>query len=732
MKKENADKKQELKTSNNENEKLNDLEQNKETGTGELLTTNQGTRINDNQNTLKAGSRGPSLLEDFIFREKITHFDHERIPERVVHARGTGAHGYFQVYKPMTQLTKANFLQDPNKCTPVFVRFSTVAGSRGSTDLARDVRGFAVKFYTDEGIFDLVGNNIPVFFIQDAIKFPDLIHAVKPEPHNEIPQAASAHDTFWDFISVMPESVHMIMWAMSDRAIPRSLRMMEGFGVHTFRFINANDESHFVKFHWKPLLGMHSVFWDEAQKISGKDADFHRRDLFEAIEAGDYPEWEFGVQIVEEKDEHSFDFDLLDPTKIIPENIVPVQRIGRLTLNQNTDNFFAETEQVAFHPGHIVPGIDFTNDPLLQGRLFSYTDTQLLRLGGSNFHEIPINRSIAPVHNNQRDGFMRNTINKSKAAYEPNTLGGGCPFQAGKDMAGFVSFPERMGSPKIRERSKSFFDHFSQARLFYMSQTDIEKNHIVRAFRFELGKVEVPDIRERMLAILSQVDTGLTQRVAEGLGISLPVHTGKPLNQSVPADKDINEVQPGKAKNMKPSAALSIILSAPKDNIKTRKIAILAADGCDDADLNTMVESLTNAGANAKIIAPRLGYLTPKKGNQVKIHFSLLTASSVLFDAVYVVGGKSSADAFKSNPAALEFVYEAYKHCKAIAATGTGKDVLDAARVSTQLPGESKSAKDEAVIIGAEGSAARVSSEFISAIAKHRNWDREKWVQPEQ
>ncbi len=732
MKKENADKKRELKASNNENEKLTDLEQNKETGAGELLTTNQGTRINDNQNTLKAGPRGPSLLEDFIFREKITHFDHERIPERVVHARGTGAHGYFQVYKPMSDLTKANFLQDPNKRTPVFVRFSTVAGSRGSSDLARDVRGFAVKFYTDEGIFDLVGNNIPVFFIQDAIKFPDLIHAVKPEPHNEIPQAASAHDTFWDFISLMPESVHMIMWAMSDRAIPRSLRMMEGFGVHTFRLINANDESRFVKFHWKPLMGMHSVLWDEAQQISGKDPDFHRRDLFEAIEAGDYPEWEFGVQIVEEKDEHSFDFDLLDPTKIIPENIVPVQRIGRLTLNQNPDNFFAETEQVAFHPGHIVPGIDFTNDPLLQGRLFSYTDTQLLRLGGSNFHEIPINRSTAPVHNNQRDGFMRHTINKSKAAYEPNSLGGGCPFQAGKDMAGFVSFPERMDSPKIRERSKSFFDHFSQARLFYLSQTDIERNHIVRAFRFELGKVEVPDIRERMLAILSQVDTGLAQRVAEGLGISLPVNTGKPLNQSVPADKDINEVQPGKAKNMKPSAALSIILSAPKDNIKTRKIAILAADGCDDADLNTMVDSLTNAGANAKIIAPRLGYLTTKNGNQIKIHFSLLTASSVLFDSVYVVGGKSSSDAFKSHPAALEFVYEAYKHCKAIAATGTGKDVLDAARVSTQLPGESKSAKDEAVIIGAEGSAAKVAANFIDAIAKHRNWDRERWLQPER
>ena len=369
-----------------EHDKQDDLDRNKETGLGERLTTNQGTAIQDNQNTLKAGPRGPSLLEDFIFREKITHFDHERIPERVVHARGSGAHGYFQVYEAMKDLTSASFLQDPAKQTPVFVRFSTVAGSRGSTDLARDVRGFAVKFYTDQGVFDLVGNNMPVFFIQDAIKFPDLVHAVKPEPHNEIPQAASAHDTFWDFISLMPESTHMIFWLMSDRAIPRSYRMMEGFGVHTFRFINAEGTSRFVKFHWKPVLGMHSLVWDEAQKISGKDPDYHRRDLYEAIENGDYPEYEFGIQVVEEKDEQAFDFDLLDPTKIIPENVVPVRRIGKLVLNRNPDNFFAETEQVAFHPGHIVPGIDFSADPLLQGRLFSYLDTQLIRLGGPNFH----------------------------------------------------------------------------------------------------------------------------------------------------------------------------------------------------------------------------------------------------------------------------------------------------------------------------------------------------------
>ncbi|MBV8543120.1 MAG: catalase, partial [Acidobacteria bacterium] len=438
------------------------LEPHREYPDQEFLTSNHGTRIEDDQNSLRAGERGPSLLEDFHLREKITHFDHERIPERIVHARGSAAHGVFQVYdSSMSLYTKAGFLTQPSRRTPVFVRFSTVAGSRGSTDLARDVRGFAVKFYTDEGIFDLVGNNIPVFFIQDAVKFPDLIHAVKPEPHNEMPQAASAHDTFWDFISLMPESMHMVMWVMSDRAIPRSYRMMEGFGVHTFRLINDRGQSRFVKFHWKPLLGVHSVVWDEAQKISGKDPDFHRRDLWDAIASGNFPEYELGVQIVDEKDEHAFDFDLLDATKIIPEELVPVQRIGKLTLNRNPDNFFAETEQVAFHVGNIVPGIDFTNDPLLQGRLFSYLDTQLIRLGGPNFHEIPINRPIAPVHNGQRDGHMRQTINTGRVAYEPNTLGNGCPFQAGAADAGFASFAEKMHGSKVRGRSDKFFDHFT-------------------------------------------------------------------------------------------------------------------------------------------------------------------------------------------------------------------------------------------------------------------------------
>ncbi len=419
----------------------------------------------------------------------------------------------------------------------MFVRFSTVAGSRGSSDLARDVRGFAVKFYTEEGVFDLVGNNIPVFFIQDANKFPDLIHAVKPEPHNEIPQAASAHDTFYDFISLMPESMHMLMWVMSDRAMPRSLRMMEGFGVHTFRLVNDEGKSCFVKFHWKPLLGVHSVAWNEAQTISGKDPDFHRRDLWEAIDSGNFPEWEFGVQIVPEEDELKYDFDLLDATKLIPEELVPVRRIGKMTLNRNPDNYFAETEQVAFHVGHVVPGIDFTNDPLLQGRLFSYTDTQLIRLGGPNFHELPINRSIAPVHNNQRDGYGRQTINKGRVSYNPNSMGGGCPYQAMMKEGGFVSYPERIEAHKVRERSRSFFDHYSQATLFFNSQSEPEKNHIVDALTFELGKVDSVDIRKRMLRHLALIDTGLATQVAYGLGLSIPKDSTEPLNKGVPADE---------------------------------------------------------------------------------------------------------------------------------------------------------------------------------------------------
>jgi catalase len=696
-----------------ESQKINDLQNNTEDSSGEFLTTNQGLRINDNQNSLKSGERGSTLLEDFILREKITHFDHERIPERIVHARGSAAHGYFQLYEPLDQYTKAKFLNNTTITTPVFVRFSTVAGSRGSTDLARDVRGFAVKFYTEEGNYDLVGNNIPVFFIQDAMKFPDLIHAVKPEPHHEIPQAASAHDTFWDFISLMPESMHMIMWAMSDRAIPRSFRMMEGFGVHTFRFINEQNKSVFVKFHWKPLLGVHSVAWDEAQTISGKDPDFHRRDLWEAIENGAYPEWELGVQIVDEKDEHSFEFDLLDPTKIIPEEIVPVKIIGKMTLNRNPDNFFAETEQVAFHPGHIVPGIDFSNDPLLQGRLFSYTDTQLSRLGSPNFHEIPINRPVAPVHNNQRDGHMRQTINKGQSSYDPNTTGSGCPFQAKFAEGGFTSYDERIDAKKVRARSKSFFDHFSQATLFYNSQSEAEQKHIINALRFELGKVEVPAIRERMVGMLTHIDKTLAFEVAAGLGIAKLKEPEHPLNHSIPADGDPKKFEPTKVKStLERSEALSMA-NTKKDTIKSRKIAILAANGVDGTTLNKMKTELEAQEAKAKIIAPVAGFITDSQGNQIMVDHAIFTTSSVLFDAVYIPGGEKSIGTLKKNAEFIRFVQEAYKHCKAIAIDN------EAAELSPIDEQQNDQVVSSGVIVNGN------IQEFIAAIANHRFWERE-------
>ena len=711
------------------NTKLNDLAHVTTDDKDAYLTTNQGVRVNDDQNSLKASARGATLLEDFILREKITHFDHERIPERIVHARGAAAHGYFQVYESMAPYTTAKFLQDPSVKTPVFVRFSTVAGSRGSSDLARDARGFAVKFYTEEGNYDLVGNNIPVFFIQDAMKFPDLIHAVKPEPHNEIPQAASAHDTFWDFISLVPESMHMIMWVMSDRAIPRSFRMMDGFGVHTFRFVNAAGEARFVKFHWKPMLGVHSVAWDEALKISGHDPDFHRRDLWEAIAQGDYPEWELGVQMVEEQDEHTFDFDLLDATKIIPEEVVPVKRIGRLTLNRNPDNFFAETEQVAFHPGHIVPGIDFTNDPLLHGRLFSYTDTQLIRLGGPNFHELPINRPLAPLHNHQRDGHMRQTINRGRVSYEPNTLGGGCPMQAGARLGGFTSYAETIDGQKVRARSASFFDHFSQATLFYNSQSEPEKAHIINALRFELGKVETPAIRERMLYLLSQVDQSLASHVAEGLGIRVPTQLDTPLNMSVPADGDIAQYQPKRVKQAVGSSPALSMAHTRKDTIKTRKIAVLAANGFDDAALAAIKQALMQAGAQVKVVAPRLGVIRGVNGAAVPVDCSFLTCASVLFDAVYVPGGEQSIAELLHEADAIHFVNEAYKHCKAIAATGAGVELLRAALGADSIVGRDTDGRqvvtDEGVVMSQEAQHSDVAAAFITAIAQHRHWSRE-------
>ncbi|MEO8861091.1 MAG: catalase [Ginsengibacter sp.] len=704
--------------------KLNDLAPDKESAEGQFMTTDQGLKINDDQNSLKAGERGGTLLEDFILREKITHFDHERIPERIVHARGSAAHGFFQVYESMAKYTKAGFLQDPSVKTPVFARFSTVAGFRGSGDLARDVRGFSVKFYTDEGNYDLVGNNIPVFFIQDAIKFPDLIHAVKPEPHNEIPQAASAHDTFWDFISLLPESMHTIMWAMSDRAIPRSLRMMEGFGVHTFRFINAQGKACFVKFHWKPLLGVHSVTWDEALKINGKDPDFHRRDLHDAIENGAFPEWEFGVQIIPEKDEHKYPFDILDPTKLIPEEVIPVMRIGKMTLNRNPDNFFAETEQVAFHPGHLVPGIDFSNDPLLQGRLFSYTDTQLSRLGSPNFHEIPINRSVNTIHNNQRDGHMRQQINQGKVAYNPNSLAGGCPFQAKMADGGFTSYVERIDANKVRARSKSFHDHFSQARLFFMSQSKPEQNHMVDALSFELGHCETEAIRVRVVGLLTQIDGDLAARVADNLGIKVPVKPQQPINHSFGADTKPKDVQPVFVQqNVETSPALSMA-NTIKNTIKTRQVAILATNGADDS-LMKIKAALEAQGAVVKIVSMKLGTFKTTKGENVKADQAFLGSSSVMFDAIFIPGGESSVNALKSKPEAILFINETYRHCKAIAATGEAIDLLSSTFAGEKINGEGDNSLTSLGIITAQKFDQKVATSFINAIAQHRFWERE-------
>lgn len=711
-------------TGNHQDDKQKDLLINKSDGTNKALTTNQGIKINDDNNSLKSGERGPSLLEDFILREKITHFDHERIPERIVHARGSGAHGYFEVTNPIPQFTKAGFLQEAGQKTPVFARFSTVAGSRGSTDLARDVRGFSVKFYTQEGIYDFVGNNIPVFFIQDATKFPDLVHAVKPEPHNEIPQAASAHDTFWDFISLMPESTHMIMWLMSDRAIPRSYRMMEGFGVHTFRFINEQNESHFVKIHWKPKLGTHAVVWDEAQKISGKDPDFHRRDLWEAIEMGNFPEWELGVQVIPEADEHNYEFDLLDPTKIIPEELVPVTIIGKMVLNRNPDNFFAETEQIAFHPGHVVPGIDFTNDPLLQGRLFSYTDTQLSRLGSPNFHEIPINRSVSPVHNNQRDGHMRQEINVGRVSYSPNSLGGGCPYQAKITEGGFASFNERVEAHKVRGRSESFSDHFGQAQLFYNSQTETEKGHIIKALRFELGKVETTAIRVRMLGILSQVDKDLANKVAAGLRLTVPAVPEQPMNHGVSPENLGGDQEPKIApSSVEFSQALSMINNPTvTPTIESRKVAIVCADGVDEQAVLDIKEALIKQGAKGCVVAPYNGVVKGDAGGELAVDFTFLTTSSVVFDAVYIPGG-FDLNELSEDSDVMDFLNDAFRHCKIIGAQAGGIDLLSATGFASKIDNE-----DEGIVIDRDGNNNAFAANFITAMASHRFWAREATV----
>jgi len=698
---------------------------------GQKLTTNQGVVLSEDEFSLKAGERGPTLMEDFHFREKMTHFDHERIPERIVHARGFAAHGEFQVYESLAPYTKAKFLQDPAKKTPVFVRFSTVAGSRGSAETVRDVRGFATKFYTEEGNYDLVGNNMPVFFIQDAIKFPDLVHALKPEPHHEMPQAASAHDTFWDFVANNPETAHMVLWLMSDRALPRSFRMMEGFGVHTFRFVNDLGQAHFVKFHWKPVLGAHSLVWDEAQKIAGQDPDFNRRDMWEAIERGDFLEFELGVQLLREEDEFRFDFDILDPTKLWPEEEVPVKLVGKMTLNRNVDNVFAETEQVAFHPGHVVPGIDFTNDPLLQGRLFSYTDTQLIRLGGPNFHELPINRPVCPFHNNQRDGYGRQTINRGTVSYRNNSLAGNTPAPVGEAEGGYVHYQEKIEGRKVRARSASFRDHFSQAALFWNSMSEVERKHIVQAFSFELGKVGSPSVRQQAVDLFANVSLELAVPVAEAIGAAPPREGGSTETRRSPALSLMNAAKPPKSP-------------------KGRKVAVLLGEDFDGAFVRAVMDVLQAAGVRAEAVACRLGKHRGADGFELEAVHTYATTDSVLFDAVYVASGRIDVGQADKGPA--EFLRDAFAHYKPIAASHGGTAWLEAgglagspgviSAASSDMPDSPDSSVSSASLASsaAPDSAAFASSApsdssdspdsaafaeaFLDAIAMHRHWDR--------
>ena len=679
----------------------------------QVLTTNQGVSVGDNQNSLKAGLRGPALLEDFILREKITHFDHERIPERIVHARGSGAHGYFEAYASLSSLTQAAPFAEAGKQTPVFVRFSTVAGERGSADTARDVRGFAVKFYTDQGNWDLVGNNIPVFFIQDAMKFPDLIHAAKPEPNNAMPQAATAHDTFWDFVSLMPESTHMLLWIMSDRAIPRSYRMMQGFGVHTFRLVNSKGQSSFCKFHWRPLLGTHSLVWDEAVKIMGADPDFHRRDLWEAIESGNYPEWELGLQVFSEAQADKFSFDVLDATKLIPEELVPVKPVGRMVLNRNPDNFFAETEQVAFCTAHVVPGIDFSNDPLLAGRIHSYVDTQITRLGGPNFHEIPINASLAPVHNNQRDGFHRQAIARGRVSYEPNSLGGGCPYQAG--AAGFVSFPKAVephNSPidKVRGKPEKFAEHYAQARLFFDSQSEFEKAHIVGAFRFELSRLTVPAIRSRMVSSLLNVSKDLASAVAAGLGMELPSPMPR-ATKSAPKPE------------ISASRALSLMALPGDGGIATRKVAILVANGMEGETISSLIDALSAAGAVTRLVGIRLGTVTSESGEAFEVDATFENSPCVLFDAVVLPAGAEAVSTLLADGHSVDFVKDQYRHCKTLLVLGSSSELLEKAGIPFTLPGGEA---DPGLLIEAQDDGYASPEAFIKAIGKHRHPARDQ------
>lgn len=690
-----------LKAPDTSNDKLNALEPFRKGSENFPLTTNQGVRIADDQNSLRAGTRGPTLLEDFILREKITHFDHERIPERIVHARGSAAHGYFQPYRSLSDITKADFLSDPEKITPVFVRFSTVQGGAGSADTVRDIRGFATKFYTEEGIFDLVGNNTPIFFIQDAHKFPDFVHAVKPEPHWAIPQGQSAHDTFWDYVSLQPETLHNVMWAMSDRGIPRSYRTMEGFGIHTFRLINAEGKATFVRFHWKPLAGKASLVWDEAQKLTGRDPDFHRRELWEAIEAGDYPEYELGLQLIPEEDEFKFDFDLLDPTKLIPEELVPVQRVGKMVLNRNPDNFFTENEQAAFHPGHIVPGLDFTNDPLLQGRLFSYTDTQISRLGGPNFHEIPINRPTCPYHNFQRDGMHRMDIDTNPANYEPNSINDNWPRETppGPKRGGFETYQERVEGHKIRERSASFAEYYAHPRLFWLSQTPFEQRHIIDAFSFELSKVARAYIRERVVDQLAHIDVHLAQGVAENLGITL-------------SDEQCNIAPPPDVNGLKKDPALSLY-AVPDGSVKGRVVAILLHDNVSAADVLNVLQGLQAKGVHSKLLYARMGEVTADDGSSLPVAATFAGSPSLTVDGVIVPGGDVSE--LLQNGDAKYYLLEAYKHLKTIALLGDARQFKALLGVDAQ---------GEDGIVEADSASSILVDDFLTHLAAHRVWSR--------
>jgi catalase len=676
-----------------------------QTATGDVpvLTTQQGTPVSDDQNSLKLGKRGPTTLEDFHLREKIFHFDHERIPERVVHARGYGAHGFFENYQSLADVTAADLFQRPGEKTPAFVRFSTVAGNKGSADLARDVRGFAVKLYTQQGNWDIVGNNMPVFFIQDAIKFPDLVHAVKAEPDRDFPQAQSAHDNFWDFISLMPESMHMIMWIMSDRAIPRSFRFMEGFGVHTYRLVNASGKSTFVKFHWKPKFGLQSVTWNEAVKINGADPDFHRRDLWNAIQSGSFPEWELGLQLFDEKFADAFDFDVLDATKLIPEEDVPIRRVGRLVLDRCVDNFFAETEQVAFCTNNIIPGVDFSNDPLLQGRNFSYLDTQVKRLGGPNFTHIPINAPKCPFHTLQQDGHMAMVNPVGRINYEPNSSSGAAGGPRESPETGFHSFPAEEGGPKVRERSESFADHYSQARQFYISQTKTEQGHIADALVFELSKVEKVAIRARLVSHLPHIDAKLADRVAKGLGLPEKI-------EPVAAAKEPRA-------DLKPSPALSIAQNGPK-SFAGRKVGVLVTEGTDRQIFDALKSELEAEGATIEVVAPVIGGIKASDGSLIEAQQKVGGGPSVLYDAVAVIPSDAGVPLLLKNAAAKDFVSDAFAHLKFVAYVSAAIPLFEKAGIDAAL--------DEGFI--PLGNSRKGATAFVAACRKLRQWERERIV----